>query len=422
MTSRSRFKNANRVSFLGDRRGFTLIEILMVIIIVSTLAVVSISTFDSGIEESRFDETVSELEAIRQALIGDPDATQANVRMSFGFSGDIGALPSNAQGLSAIITNPGFPAWNVNSAIRFGLGWNGPYISGGGTVASLTTDAWGRSYIYNGATNPATVTSLGADGVAGGTSFDQDITVQIPASAVAATIHGFLSASGAPYTGTATIDLNYPSAGAPAVVSTNIAAADQGHFSFTNVPLGHRSVMVYIPSKAAPTQTLGPLTFTIDRSNFLIPSELTSFTPVGGGGGGGPAPTPTPPATGCPSSVITYVAGSASMTGNTRLNFTFNVTTNVNVSAAKFTTSLASPAWNSIRLNGLTRNCNNPNLLVPCPVASAQTATLSPVVALSTGTSLSARVESPSSLVGSGTLTLELTHDLGCSILSIPVP
>ncbi|MEZ4873144.1 MAG: hypothetical protein R2827_13075 [Bdellovibrionales bacterium] len=52
--------------------------------------------------------------------------------------------------------------------------------------------------------------SRGADGVAGGTGLDQDITVSFPASERNATVTGFISDQGGPFTTAAEAEVNSP--------------------------------------------------------------------------------------------------------------------------------------------------------------------------------------------------------------------
>lgn len=258
--------------------GFTLIEVLMIIIIISVLTVASLTPIANSIDQIRFDQTVSRMKMIRDAMIGDSTITALGLRTSFGFLGDIGAVPTLAQGISALVTNPGLAVWTLDQAVRFGRGWNGPYISTGQAGTNFTLDGWGRAIVYSPSASPPNLTSFGADGVAGGTQFNTDIIVQLPVSMQTATVYGFISSSANPYAGAAVIEINYPNGtGALQTTATAILAAAKGQFSFSGVPFGIRSATVYIPSKVAPTTTIGPALFTVDSANFIIPPSAFEF-------------------------------------------------------------------------------------------------------------------------------------------------
>lgn len=130
--------------------GFTLIEILLAISLIGILSAVGITLISGSVDESRYDTTLQEIREIRKALIGDPESTQGGSRSSFGYAGDMGSVPNATQGLNALLTLPGGgSSWNMNAAARFGLGWNGPYLSTTVTGESALLDSWGRSYVYS---------------------------------------------------------------------------------------------------------------------------------------------------------------------------------------------------------------------------------------------------------------------------------
>ena len=76
---------------------------------------------------------------------------------------DVGRFPNSGQGLEALVEQP-----------ASAKGWNGPYLKKG----ELPADPWGNPYEYQypGQGNGPEITSLGADGRAGGTGEDADIT------------------------------------------------------------------------------------------------------------------------------------------------------------------------------------------------------------------------------------------------------
>lgn len=262
--------------------GQSLIELLMVIALLSILAVVSTNIISDTLNESRFVETKLKLLTIRKALVGDPTLTEAGVRSNFGYQGDIGGIPSAVQGLAALWSNPGLPPYAMDSSSRIGLGWNGPYLDNTSAGIDYTVDGWGNPFVYNPGANPPTVVSLGANGVAGGTGYDQDITMELPANVTTATVYGVIVKNQAPWNDTAEIYLNEPNGSgtlqttcAPAICPpATTSSGNNGAFSFSGVPIGIRSITIYVPSKAAATQTLGPIVFSVTSNRYLIPAKM----------------------------------------------------------------------------------------------------------------------------------------------------
>lgn len=129
--------------------GFTLIEIMVVVIILGILGAVVVPNIINKPEEARVQRAKTDIQALEQAL--------DRYRM------DNSAYPSTDQGLEALVVKPsGSP-----EARR----WNGPYVK------KLQKDPWDQDYQYlspgqNGAID---VFSLGADRAVGGEDFAADI-------------------------------------------------------------------------------------------------------------------------------------------------------------------------------------------------------------------------------------------------------
>jgi type II secretory pathway pseudopilin PulG len=264
---------------IGDRAsGLTLIELLMTLALLTVLVVVSIAPIGDSIEEQRFELTRQKLDQIRVALIGDPRVREGGSRSSFGYFGDIGDFPPEADGLAALVTQPGgVSTFGVDTTHRLGIGWRGPYFEESSTPALTWNDGWNQplAYTYDGAT--LTVTSQGADLAAGGTGYDQDLTLTLDRADFVATLHGFISNNGSPLTEAFDVEIaSADGTGSLTVTTESFADTAAGAFSIASIPFGRRSVTVSIPTLA---KTLGPLAVSVDRKEVEIPPGLLELNP-----------------------------------------------------------------------------------------------------------------------------------------------
>lgn len=135
------------------RGGFTLIEMLVVIAIIATLAAVVGPSIFRNVGDSKVSAAKSQIELYALAL------------GSYRLDNDV--YPSGEQGLSALRIRP-----IIGDAPR---NWRGPYLT-----REVAPDPWGRPYILvsPGIVNPASydLYSLGRDGKPGGDGEDADVT------------------------------------------------------------------------------------------------------------------------------------------------------------------------------------------------------------------------------------------------------
>jgi prepilin-type N-terminal cleavage/methylation domain-containing protein len=119
------------------RQGFTLMELLVVLLIIGILSTVALRTIDATRDRSLFDQTTKEMNQLVQAITGNPDMTYDGRRVDFGFFGDMGRLPN---GLRELVHNE-----------ESDPNWHGPYVrrTFGGDTASYLLDGWGHPYTYN---------------------------------------------------------------------------------------------------------------------------------------------------------------------------------------------------------------------------------------------------------------------------------
>jgi general secretion pathway protein G len=144
---RKKFNEGSRVS---RARGFTLIEIMVVVIIIGLLAAVIVPQVVDKVDQAKVTRAKADIQALEAALTM--------------FRLDNSRYPTTDQGLSSLVTQPTDPS------IRH---WRP-----GGYVPRLSKDPWGYDYQY---TSPGThnkdydLYSLGADGQPGGEGVDADI-------------------------------------------------------------------------------------------------------------------------------------------------------------------------------------------------------------------------------------------------------
>jgi general secretion pathway protein G len=129
-------------------KGFTLLELLVVVVIIGLLAAYVGPKYFSQIGKSEQAVAKSQVEAFSRAL--------ATYRL------DVGDFPTTEQGLAALVAKP-------EGVVK----WNGPYLD-----RAVPNDPWGRPYTYR---NPGShgdfdIISLGKDGQAGGTGDAADVT------------------------------------------------------------------------------------------------------------------------------------------------------------------------------------------------------------------------------------------------------
>ncbi|MGA4644902.1 type II secretion system major pseudopilin GspG [Limisphaera sp. 4302-co] len=132
----------------GARGGFTLVELLLVLVILGTLAAIVLPKFAGRTEQARITAARTQLAAFATAL----DA----------FEVDNGYYPKGSDGLKDLIIQP-----------RDAPNWKGPYLR----QNEIPLDPWGRPYIYEcpGRHNPNgyDLMSMGPDGQP---NTDDDIT------------------------------------------------------------------------------------------------------------------------------------------------------------------------------------------------------------------------------------------------------
>ena len=141
---------ARRSSTLMKQRGFTLIEIMVVVVIMGILAGLIVPKLMGRTDDARIMAARQDIATLMQ-----------NLKL---YKLDNLRYPTTEQGLQALVTKP----------------TSGPDANGwktGGYLDKLAKDPWGNPYLYlsPGIKGEIDVFSLGADGQAGGVGNDADI-------------------------------------------------------------------------------------------------------------------------------------------------------------------------------------------------------------------------------------------------------
>jgi general secretion pathway protein G len=142
---------ANASSNRTTAAGFTLLEMLVVLVIIGLVAGLVGPRLFSKVDSSKVQTAGVQIKLLRGAL--------ETLRM------DIGSYPAADVGLTALTTPPADPALRAR--------WKGPYLD-----EAVPLDPWGNAYQYRvpgEEGRPFAIISLGADGKPGGEGIDADI-------------------------------------------------------------------------------------------------------------------------------------------------------------------------------------------------------------------------------------------------------
>jgi general secretion pathway protein G len=144
----SRRTNLVRRGLQSGSPGFTLIEMLVVLVIIGLVMGLVGPRVLAYLTEARIKAAKLQIEAFSSSL----DL----------FYLDTGRYPASSEGLQALIKRPGNLA-----------NWNGPYLKS----ATVPADPWGHDYLYRspGPSAPYEIMSYGSDSHEGGTGNAADI-------------------------------------------------------------------------------------------------------------------------------------------------------------------------------------------------------------------------------------------------------
>jgi general secretion pathway protein G len=138
---------AMRTRRYHSQAGFTLIELMVVILIIGLLATIVVQNLRSATDKAKRVKAEADISQIKSALDR--------------YYLDVGSYPTTDQGLAALVSPP-----NTGNDPK---DWGGPYIE------RIPEDPWGHPYVYQSDGNEYLLKSYGADGVEGGEGKNADI-------------------------------------------------------------------------------------------------------------------------------------------------------------------------------------------------------------------------------------------------------
>ncbi len=132
----------------GSQEGFTLIELMVVILIIGLLATIVVQNLRGATDKAKRIKAEADISALKTALDR--------------YYLDNGYYPSSDQGLPALVSAPS----------------NGKIPADyppGGYIEKIPNDPWGNPYVYQSDGDNYVLKSYGADGVEGGSGKNADI-------------------------------------------------------------------------------------------------------------------------------------------------------------------------------------------------------------------------------------------------------
>jgi general secretion pathway protein G len=153
VVKKEKMKSAPEVTAMKSRRynqdGFTLIEIMVVILILGLLATIVVQSLRGAADKAKHTKAQADLAEIKTALDR--------------YYLDNGYYPTTDQGLNALVTPP------TNGRVPANY-------ESGGYIERLPQDPWGTPYFYQSDGNSYVLKSFGADGVESADDIDASQT------------------------------------------------------------------------------------------------------------------------------------------------------------------------------------------------------------------------------------------------------
>ena len=134
----------------SNQDGFTLIEIMVVILILGLLATIVVQSLRGATDKAKRVKAQADISEIKTGLDR--------------YYLDVGSYPNTDQGLAALVGGAQTASNGAPSNIE-----------AGGYLQSIPKDPWGNPYVYQSDGNSYLLKSFGADGVEGGEGKNADI-------------------------------------------------------------------------------------------------------------------------------------------------------------------------------------------------------------------------------------------------------
>lgn len=132
----------------SNQDGFTLIEIMVVILILGLLATIVVQSLRGATDKAKRVKAQADIAEIKTGLDR--------------YYLDAGSYPTTDQGLQSLVSAPASGQVPAN-------------YESGGYIQSVPKDPWGNPYFYQSDGNSYVLKSYGADGVEGGEGKNADI-------------------------------------------------------------------------------------------------------------------------------------------------------------------------------------------------------------------------------------------------------
>ncbi|HEX2898013.1 MAG TPA: hypothetical protein VHP63_08195 [candidate division Zixibacteria bacterium] len=242
----------------SNSKGITLIDVVLTIIIAGILAAVALRFVVNLSTTAKTEETKKEMESLEFAIVGNSNLYNDNTRASFGYTGDVGALPAN---LDALYSNPGGYAT-----------WKGPYVSRRleQDATDYKKDAWGADYAYSGG---ITITSSGSGSniVRKFGEVSSDFTNN-GVDGVVLDLNG--TPPGAIYKDSITVRLTIPN-GSGGYTTLTTSTDNSGYFSINSVPIGNHDLrIIYVLTNDTLKRFISVLPKTRPYGEYYLPNNV----------------------------------------------------------------------------------------------------------------------------------------------------
>lgn len=251
-----------KITDRADQSGYTLIEMIVVVVVIGILAAVSIRSLGNINENARFDETTEKMHRLAAAIAGNPRSIGGEGRENYGYVGDNGCLPSSLDEL--FHDSHGYATWD------------GPYaldeIGESSTLQYSKEDAWGRAFTYNG----LEITSIGS-----GSPITRSIASSVDGilynKAAFAVVDLNFTPPGPIYKDSVELNLQFPRNGI--LLNTAKHTDAGGYVEFDSVPIGiHRLDLIWLPQNDTLRRRIAIEPSEIYYADLQYPMEVWSGT------------------------------------------------------------------------------------------------------------------------------------------------